>query len=240
MVWGLSWCSLSLSSSGGGQPLAAIPISGKCWINPSQAAQWVKNLPAIQKTGLVPEDPCSICGVGRSPGEGSGNPLQYSRLEHPMDRGAWRATVHGVAKSRTRPKRLSTHTHWINMCSPSAPPNLESSLFLESQHVSFYGARVSCAFIVQGPCPWCLSSSTAWHLFGGTGAGGPLLFSPLGSPPKTMAAGGAVRRVVSRLSSSEGKQGDLDPKWNWSPLGWGSQGGDPSVGETGFLRTALQ
>ena len=38
----------------------------------------------------------------RSPGEGNGNPLQYSRLEHPMDRGAWWAIVHGVAKSRTR------------------------------------------------------------------------------------------------------------------------------------------
>ena len=42
--------------------------------------------------------PCS----GRSPGEGNGNPLQYSCLENPMDRGAWPATVHGVAKSQTR------------------------------------------------------------------------------------------------------------------------------------------
>ena len=41
----------------------------------------------------------SIPGSGRSPGEGSGNPLQYSRLGNPMDRGAWRATVHGVAKA---------------------------------------------------------------------------------------------------------------------------------------------
>ena len=40
-------------------------------------------------------------GLERSPGEGNGNPLQYSCLETPMDRGAWRATVHGVAKSRT-------------------------------------------------------------------------------------------------------------------------------------------
>ena len=45
--------------------------------------------------GLIP-------GSGRSPGEGKGNPLQYSCLENPMDRGAWWATVHGVAKSRTR------------------------------------------------------------------------------------------------------------------------------------------
>ena len=43
----------------------------------------------------------SIPGLGRSPGEGNGNPFQYSCLENPMDGGACRATVHGVAKSRT-------------------------------------------------------------------------------------------------------------------------------------------
>ena len=45
--------------------------------------------------GLIPR-------LGRSLGEGSGSPLQYSRLENPMDRGAGRATVHGVTKSQTR------------------------------------------------------------------------------------------------------------------------------------------
>ena len=48
-----------------------------------------------------------ILGSGRSPGEGSGSPLQYSCLENPIDRGAWRATVYGVAKSWTR---VSIHT----------------------------------------------------------------------------------------------------------------------------------
>ena len=43
-----------------------------------------------------------IPGLGRSPGEGNGYPFQYSGLENSMDRGAWRATVHGVTKSRTR------------------------------------------------------------------------------------------------------------------------------------------
>ena len=43
-------------------------------------------------------DPGSIPGLGRSPGEGNGNPLQYSCLENPMDRGTWRATVHGVTR----------------------------------------------------------------------------------------------------------------------------------------------
>ena len=46
-------------------------------------------------------DPGSIPWLGRFPGEGNGNPLQYSCLENPMDGGAWWATVHGVAKCRT-------------------------------------------------------------------------------------------------------------------------------------------
>ena len=55
----------------------------------------VKNLPAIAgDTGLIP-------GPGRTPGEGNGNPLQYSCLENSMNRGAWWATVYGVPKSWT-------------------------------------------------------------------------------------------------------------------------------------------
>ena len=50
----------------------------------------------------------SIPGLGRSPGEGNGSPLQYSCLKDPMGRGAWQATVHGVTKSQTRLKKLST------------------------------------------------------------------------------------------------------------------------------------
>ena len=45
-------------------------------------------------------DPCSIPGPGRSPGIGKGNPLQYSCLGNPMDRGNWRATFHGVVRVR--------------------------------------------------------------------------------------------------------------------------------------------
>ena len=58
----------------------------------------VNNLPA--NAGEA-RDSGSIPGLGRSPGEGDGNPLQYSCLENPMDRGAWWATVHGVAKNQT-------------------------------------------------------------------------------------------------------------------------------------------
>ena len=52
--------------------------------------------------GLIP-------GSGRSPGGGNGKPVQYSCLERPMDRGAWRPTVHRMAKSQTQ---LSTHAPW--------------------------------------------------------------------------------------------------------------------------------
>jgi len=56
----------------------------------------VKNLPA--NAG----DTVSIPELGRSPGEGNGNPLQYSCLENPMDRGVWWAAVHGIAKNWTQ------------------------------------------------------------------------------------------------------------------------------------------
>ena len=66
----------------------------------------VKNLPAntgdIQNMGSIP-------GLGRSCGGGDSNPLQYSCLENLMDRGTWRAIVHGVSKSQTQLKRLSMH-----------------------------------------------------------------------------------------------------------------------------------
>ena len=64
----------------------------------SQVVLVVKSPPAsardVRDTGSIP-------GLGRSPGGGYGNPLQYSCLENPIDRGAWWATVHGVAKSQT-------------------------------------------------------------------------------------------------------------------------------------------
>ena len=66
----------------------------------SQVALVVKNLPAnadVREAGSIP-------GSGRSPGGGHGNPLQYSCLENPMDRGAWPAMVHRVTRSQTRLK----------------------------------------------------------------------------------------------------------------------------------------
>ena len=52
----------------------------------------------MQETACSVGDPNLVPGLGRSPGEGNGNPLQYSWLGHSMDRGAWRATVHRVTR----------------------------------------------------------------------------------------------------------------------------------------------
>ena len=60
----------------------------------------------------------SIAGSGRSPGEGHGNPFQYSCLEDPMDRGAWQAMVHKIAKSRTRLQQLSMYARKISVGLP--------------------------------------------------------------------------------------------------------------------------
>ena len=74
----------------------------------SQVVLVVRNQPVnvgdVRGVGL-------ILGLGKSPEGGRGNPLQYSCLDNPMDRGTWWSTVHRVPKSRTRLKRLSTHTH---------------------------------------------------------------------------------------------------------------------------------
>ena len=79
-----------------------------CWA--SEVALLVENLPA--NTGVV-RDTGSIPGSERSPGGGHGNLLQYSCLENLMDGGAWRATNHEVAQSRTRLEELSTHRSFL-------------------------------------------------------------------------------------------------------------------------------
>ena len=85
---------------------------GPCSVSPESQnplASMVKNLPFnagdTRDVSLLPES-------GRSPGVGNGNPLQYSCLENPMDRGAWRATVHRVTESDTTEHiHTPTHTH---------------------------------------------------------------------------------------------------------------------------------
>ena len=83
-------------------------VSVNCILPASQVVLLVKNPPAnardVGYSGLIP-------GSGRFPGRGHGNPLQYSCLENPMDRGAWRATFYKVAKYGTPLKRLSMLSH---------------------------------------------------------------------------------------------------------------------------------
>ena len=89
-------------------------LAYRCCFWASQMVLVVKNSPANAGDR---KDVGSIPGLGRSPGGGHGNPLQYSCLENPMDRGAWKATVHSVAECRTQLKWLHactcahTHTH---------------------------------------------------------------------------------------------------------------------------------
>ena len=80
----------------------------------------VKNPPANtgdkRDAGLIP-------GSGQCPGGGHGNPLQYSFLENPMDRGAWLAPAHGVLKSQTQLKRLSIHSRTCTYSNSASVPS---------------------------------------------------------------------------------------------------------------------
>ena len=83
----------------------------------------VKNPPAnARDTG----DTGSIPGSGPAPGEENGNPLQYSWLENPMDRGAWRATVHGATKGRT----------WLSMHAPVLQGTVKGGLIYTEGHIA--------------------------------------------------------------------------------------------------------
>ena len=87
---------------------------------------------------------CERCGFNpwseRSPGGGHGNPLQYSYLENPTDRGTWWATVHGVSKSRTWMRWLSRHSH-----------NLQTRLFSQLTWKEFCGLQFQ--ILNNLPCP---------------------------------------------------------------------------------------
>ena len=80
------------------------------WSDPSIIAAnlWISRVGTLpggsdsKESACSATDPGLIPGSGRSPGEGNGNPLQYSHLENSMDRGAWQARVHGVTKSQTQ------------------------------------------------------------------------------------------------------------------------------------------
>ena len=129
----------------------------------SQVALAVKNLPAnagdVRDVGSIPE-------LGRSPGGGNGNPLQYSCLGNPTDRGAWWARVHGVAKSWMRLSMPSSvllllvvgsirirqclgGTWMWGMALPSGVPHLRGPGSAESSRAMLRRARLSCQQMPQ-------------------------------------------------------------------------------------------
>ena len=85
-----------------------------------------------QETGLIP-------GVGRSPGEGNGNPLQYSCLENPMDGGARWVTVHGVAESHTTEMTSAAHNfNCVKLCEVTSACTCEKLNGKERQKECMY------------------------------------------------------------------------------------------------------
>ena len=146
----------------------------------------VENLPA--NAGDL-RDVSLILGLGRSPGGGNGNPLQYSCLENPVDRGAYWATVHRLSKSRTQLKQLSMHVLVVTVTNDHRLDGLgQHRCVTESFHRSdfqsgFYGAIVK---VSTGPCSF-------WMLRGGIL---PLSFWPSRGCPHTL----AQRRVPLTFS----------------------------------------
>ena len=127
------------SAAGRPCPLCHLPKSAlRSPFHSLQVAQRLKRLPAMRVTW--------VRSLGRedSPGEGNGNPLQYSCLENPMDRGAWWATVHGIAKSRTRLSNFTFHFHF-------------------SFHIQLVFSMCDCVLMGLTVCSW----SAVWHLLTG-------------------------------------------------------------------------
>ena len=120
-------------------------------------------------------DSGSIPGLGRSPGGQNGNPIQYSCQENPMDRGAWRATVHGVAKSQTwlsywarmqepNPGLRTPDCHklsqcrqitlWAQLCCECKTPTYDSKQ-LWGDHVNNFKRESPHPLSPQTPCTMC-------------------------------------------------------------------------------------
>ena len=110
----------------------------KMSLRASLVAQTVERLPAMREAKR--EDSGTFPGSRRSPGEGNGTPLQYSCLENSMDGGAWWATVHGVAKSRTWLSNF-TSLHFI-ILPPSKSLLPRAYIFVHSVSMNFYIAVI--------------------------------------------------------------------------------------------------
>ena len=91
-----------------------------------------------------------ISGLGKSPGEGNGNPLQYSCLGKPTDRGAWRATVHGVTKSD-----MTKHEHEYSIMQRShlVYPSIRGHMGSSTFSVQFSSVQFSCSVMSDSATP---------------------------------------------------------------------------------------
>ena len=114
----------------------------------SQVALMVKNPPS--KAG-DPRDVGLIPGSKRSPRGGNGYPLQYSCLENPMDREAWQAAVHGVAKSWTQLNRCTfTHTHAHTMLGTGLILSSWTAIF--NVQFPYFGPKMLIKLLLLCPC----------------------------------------------------------------------------------------
>ena len=103
------------------------------------------------------KDSSSVPGSGRPPGGGNGNPFQCSYLENPMDRGAWWATVHEMAKSQMRLSSISCK--WFNSCSrtdlyPGITRRADTWILLQELVISLACALCICSFKMSSGVPW--------------------------------------------------------------------------------------
>ena len=107
----------------------------------------VKNqLPNVRGMGLIP-------GLGRFPGEGNGNPVQYSCLGSPMNRGAWRASVHGVTK-RVRHDIVTEHTPSVWLCAENWTVVYKGSIVPAFKELAAQRGRSLTHFNRQLYCDW--------------------------------------------------------------------------------------
>ena len=128
---------------------------GRAYFGACQVALAVKNLPAnvgdIRDIVLIP-------GFRRSPGGGRGNPLQYSCLKNPMDRGSWRATVHGAAQSQTQLK-------WLSRAYLTVTPIFKKPTLCESYGIGeFLKWKISWGF--ESPLEHIIPPYSSWQCHG--------------------------------------------------------------------------
>ena len=119
----------------------------------SLMAQLVRNLPAMQETCVW------SLGWEDSLEKGIGNPLQYSCLENPMDRGTWRATVHGVAESDTTERWTLSLPIYLTCFSPPPTPSLLATTCLISVSVTLFCCVYSFINVLGSTCKWNM-----WYL----------------------------------------------------------------------------